>query len=426
MKTNILATAVALSDLDLLARLDALAGSERETTAELVGHLAALELRPSLYLAQGYGSLFSYCTQALRLSEDAACNRIHAARACQRFPVILDLLGSGALSLSSVKMLRPHLTAENHEAVLAKAVNRTRRDIEALVAELAPKPDVPASVRKLPVPKMAVPVAELAQSYDAPFASDTAAPSTMGSPTPSPSRPAFPIDRPNDGRPTEASPTHAVRPAARPIVQASAPGRYRVQFTIGQQTHDKLQRVQALLRRETPGGDLAVIFDGALDLVLERVEKAKFGRSSKPERRTDDTWLRRRAYEMRIRPGTDKGEVRASAPAGHVWPESKTAQTQDDRPPSRHIPNAVKRAVWRRDGGQCAFVAVTGRRCSERNFLELHHIRPYALDGSATVGNISLRCRRHNQYEADLLFGPRDPLTVSETREWYQSVPPTP
>jgi len=80
----VLATAVALSDGDLLARIDALAGNEREASAELVAHLAALELRPAAYAAQGYGSLFNYCTQALRLSEDAACNRIEAARICRR------------------------------------------------------------------------------------------------------------------------------------------------------------------------------------------------------------------------------------------------------------------------------------------------------------------------------------------------------
>ena len=58
MKNNILATAVALSDRELLARIESLARSERETGAALVAHLAALELRPSLYVAQGYGSLF--------------------------------------------------------------------------------------------------------------------------------------------------------------------------------------------------------------------------------------------------------------------------------------------------------------------------------------------------------------------------------
>src|SRR6185503_17327386 len=150
MSTNILALAFALSDHDLLARIGDLAEREREATVELVAHLAALDARPSLYATRGHGSLFTYCTDVLRLSEDAACNRIYAARACRLFPVILDRLASGAVSLTSVRMLRPHLSSENHEAVLAKASGKTLREIEALIAELAPRPDVPTSVRKLP------------------------------------------------------------------------------------------------------------------------------------------------------------------------------------------------------------------------------------------------------------------------------------
>src|SRR5881396_664120 len=134
MNTNMLVLASSLSDQALLARVGALAD------------------RPSLYAARGYGSLFDYCTQVLRLSEDATCNRIHAARACRSFPVILDHLASGAMSLTSVRRLRPHLTPENHEAVLARACGRSRREIEAFIAELAPRPDVPSSMRKLPVP----------------------------------------------------------------------------------------------------------------------------------------------------------------------------------------------------------------------------------------------------------------------------------
>jgi hypothetical protein len=150
MKTDILAIADALPDQNLLARLDVLAGGEREATVELVAHLAALDRRPTVYAAQGYGSLFAYCTQAPQRSEDATCHRIEAARACRRFPVILDLLASGDLTLTSVRLLSRHLTPENHKALLKKASRRSRRQIEALVAELAPQPDVPSSVRKLP------------------------------------------------------------------------------------------------------------------------------------------------------------------------------------------------------------------------------------------------------------------------------------
>jgi len=65
----------------------------------------------------------------------------------------------------------------------------------------------------------------------------------------------------------------------------------------------------------------------------------------------------------------------------------------------------VDRAAWTRDEGQCGFVSKDGRRCTERAFLEFHHIQPFALGGPATAENISLRCRRHNQYEAELVFG---------------------
>jgi hypothetical protein len=69
----------------------------------------------------------------------------------------------------------------------------------------------------------------------------------------------------------------------------------------------------------------------------------------------------------------------------------------------------VKRAVWLRDGGRCAFVASAGRRCNERAFLEFHHREPYAIGGEAAVANISLRCRQHNAYEGQLAFGTRVP-----------------
>jgi 5-methylcytosine-specific restriction endonuclease McrA len=160
----------------------------------------------------------------------------------------------------------------------------------------------------------------------------------------------------------------------RPIVQPTAPQRYRLQFTVGQETHDVLRRLQTLLRREIPDGDPGAIFDRAAKLLLERVEKEKLGGATKPRRPA-------------IRSGTDS---RKGVP----------------RPPSRHIPDPVKRAVWRRDGGQCAFVSGTGRRRSETAFLELHHRRPYAMKGPATVDNIALRCRHQNVYEAELVFGP--------------------
>jgi hypothetical protein len=359
MNTNILALASSLSDHDLLARIAVLAGTEREATVELVAHLAELDIRPALFAAQGFGSLFTYCTEVLRLSEDATCNRIQAARACRDFPVILDLLASGALSLTSVRILRPHLTPENHEAVLARACRRSRREIEALVAALAPRPDAPSSVRKLPMATPASARTLPATGVDAAIAGSPEAAPHVSSPPPPPT-------------------------ARRPIIETTSPERYRVQFTIGKESHDKLRRLRALLRREIPDGDPGAIFDRALTLLLEKVEKAKLGATAKPRPRS-------------IRPGADR--------------ELRTPIL-----PSRDVPRHVQRAASQRDGGQCGFVSKDGHRCTERTFLEFHHIVPYARGGLATVENISLRCRRHNQYEAQLVFGPHGTSVVSEAR----------
>jgi hypothetical protein len=92
----------------------------------------------------------------------------------------------------------------------------------------------------------------------------------------------------------------------------------------------------------------------------------------------------------------------------------KFAATQKPRPNgahgarggSRHVPAGVKRAVWLRDGGRCAFVGEGRRRCAERGFLEFHHVRPHAVGGPPTVENIEVRCRAHNAYEAELYYGP--------------------
>jgi len=368
MSMNTLALASGLSDHDLLARIGVLAGREREATVELVAHLAVLDARPALFAAAGHGSLFTYCTEVLRLSEDATCNRIQAARACRDFPVILDRLASGAMSLTSVRILRPHLTLENHEAVIARACGRSRREIEALVAELAPRPDVPSSVRKLPT---ATPAPKLVPATTSP--ATRVEPPTLASPEPAP-----PVSSP--------PPLLTTR---RPVIETTSPERYRVQFTIGKESHEKLRRVQALLRREIPNGDPGAIFDRAITLLLEKVEKAKLGAAAKPRPRP-------------IRPGADR-------------------QLRTPIVPSRDVPTHVKRAVSQRDGGQCGFISRDGRRCTERTFLEFHHIVPHARGGLATLENISLRCRRHNQYEADLVFGPRGPSVVREKHGFQES-----
>ncbi len=329
-----------LSDGELVAEVTRLARYERHATAELVAALAELDAR-RLYLGQGCSSMFTYCTQVLHLAEHAAYNRIEAARAARRFPVILTLLADGRVHLSAVRLLAPHLTQANHADVLREASHKSKREVEQIVAKLHPQPDVAASVRKLPSPR-----------------------ATRASVQPrTPGSQQAPI-----GATSVASPAPR-RSAVAPL----APERYEVQFTVGRETYEKLRRVQDLLRHRVPNGDPAVIFERAIMLLLEDLEKK---------------WI---AVTDRPRP-------------------SVTANKH-----SRHVRAEVRRTVWARDSERCKFEGPHGR-CTETGLLEFHHVVPSAAGGATTADNLELRCAAHNRYEAEQYFGQGFPMFVREER----------
>jgi len=298
MDTNFLALAANLTDEALRAKVKVLAQCSREVTVELIAHLAELAAR-KLYCSEGPGSLFRYCTEILRFSEAAACNRIKAARAVRRFPVILELLADGRVNLTTIRLLSPHLTPENHHALLAEATGLTRRQVDKLVARLAPQPDVAPSICKLPAPKAAIPVAPA---------------------------PVVPND---DLRKTAISPSEEYPPGPiaailapathRPAIAPLAPERYRVQFTIDQETEEQLRRLQDLLRREIPDGDPGAIFVRALPLLFLEFHHANEPYALGGEATAENMALRCRAhnvYEAALIFGPyDPARVR-EAPAG--------------------------------------------------------------------------------------------------------------
>ena len=332
-----------LSDSDLLAEVARLAASERAATVRLIAALAEVDSR-RLYLGQGCSSLFVYCTTLLRLSEHAAYGRIEAARAARRFPVLLEMLARGELTLTSLCLVAPHLTEPNHLDVLARVRRRCKREVEDIVASLRPTPDVPTVLRKVPGRTSAT---------EQKTAVTIAPPQTR-------TVRAHPSDVRDVSAPTPEAETLATAPPA--AVRPLAPERYKLQVTIAAETRAKLQRAQDLLRHSLPSGDVALILDRALELLVRELERKKAAAVDQPR------------------------------------------NGANSRTNSRHIPAQVRRAVWRRDEGRCAFVGAE-RRCDATAFLEFHHVTPYADGGESSAENIQLRCRAHNQYEAELFFG---------------------
>jgi len=135
---------------NLLRDFSALIEKDRRDTATLLAYIAEVDRR-KLYLEHACPSMFAFCTKCFHMSEAVAARRIRAGRATCRFPCILGMVARGELHLSGIHQLAGHLTDENYEEVLQRARHRSMREIERLIAEISPKPDVPTSIRALPI-----------------------------------------------------------------------------------------------------------------------------------------------------------------------------------------------------------------------------------------------------------------------------------
>jgi hypothetical protein len=169
-------------------------------------------------------------------------------------------------------------------------------------------------------------------------------------------------------------------PHRQPAVKPLSPDRYQIRFTASASTRDKLVEAQDLLRHVVPNGDAAEIIDRALTLLLKELKRRRFAAADRPRR--------------------------SRGPA----------------PGSRTIAARVRRDVATRDDERCAYVSEHGRRCNTRAFVQFHHVDPYGMGGEATVERTELRCRAHNEYEAELFYG--RPWRERSTRPGTSTPPP--
>jgi len=331
-----------LSNEALVRELKESIAQDGPHTARQVALIAEVRRR-RLFAEAGYPSIYRYCVGELHLSEDAAWKRLQVASAARECPGVLAALAEGRVHLSGLTLLAPHLTPQNADELLATATLKSKREIERLLAERFPKPDLPALVRAIPqpVPTVGAPGFQLQTIAN-----------TESKPAPGQvSGPVIPSH-------IETPP-----PAEYARVAPLAPQRYGIQFTLDQAGHDLLRQVQDLLGHEVPRGDLAEVIVRALKAYAALLEKKKHAATEDP----------------------------------------RAARRQ--KPDSRHVPAHVKRIVRKRDKGQCTHVSESGHRCEARSDLQYDHILEYARGGEATAGNIRLRCRAHNRLGAERTYG---------------------
>ena len=334
-----------LSDDALLHGFATLVAQDRRTTAALLAHIAEIDAR-HLYLRAGFESMRAYCMREIHLSEDAAITRITVARLARQLPALFLAIADGRLHLTAVRLLAPRLNAANVAEWIAAAANRSLGEIGVLLAHRYPQAE---SLRLDDgiAPQVVVVQPAGANSHVLKRASGT------------------PQQMLDESLPAGATPVPVaveVAPRVRTRIAPLSPERYTLQVTLPGGTHDKLRRVQALLGHAVPSGDVAQVLDRALDALLLQLEKRKFGLAEQP---------------------------RVSRPVANI----------------RCIPARVRRAVYIRDAGRCAFVGQNRVRCNATSRLEFDHVVPVAHGGRSTAGNLRLLCRAHNRYEAERILG---------------------
>src|SRR6185503_15380725 len=264
-----------LADHVLLRTLAAIVTQDRVTTAEMLALIAEVDRRGS-FRGEGFSSMYRYCVEKLRMSEDVACKRILTARAARRFPAILPAIADGRLAISTVALLSTHLKTKHAEALLMDAVDKTRAEVELLIAARFPKEDVPTTL---------IPVAAAAAiPAVAPTQSDV--PNSASPPQSAPEVVANAEALSAPGRITPPSPSQdppsPASPAPQRRVAPLSPGRFELRLTISQQLHDKLRRAQELLSHSVPDGDIPQLLERALDELITKQERLKFAATDKP------------------------------------------------------------------------------------------------------------------------------------------------
>jgi 5-methylcytosine-specific restriction endonuclease McrA len=340
-----------LPDHALTTRLLEIRTHERSLLVELLGLLAELDRRRTV-LALGYSSLFSFCTDHLGLTKASAFRRTTAARLLARFPVVAAYLADGRVNLTTLVELRDVLDETHATEILDRAAGRTEDQVKQLVAALRPQPAPPDLLRKLPDQRNdssgsgpePVPDSTAHQAKQLPIAASP----LPGAPAPPPAQPAPAPARPSAG------------PAA--TLLPIAPERHVLRVTVSATFVADLGAVRQALSHKLPGAGLEEVLHECLRITLARVQRRRRG-------------------------------------------SGKNTSAKTPPPGSRYVPAAVRHEVWTRDGGQCAFVGTTGRRCASRHQLELHHVDPFARGGLPTTANLTLRCRAHNRHEAEQDFG---------------------
>src|SRR5512145_3218378 len=335
----------------LADRLASLLRREQGAFADFLLALADFDRR-RLWEPLGYSGLFHFLHRHLGMSKGAAHYRKVAAELIQRVPEVVEPLRAGTLCITSIIELAKVLTPENREEVLPRFFNCSRREAQAVSAELAPMEAAPRRTVVTALPAVAARTPEVRAPVLLPLAPATSRPQV-------PCAPSMPVQSVEPAAPPAQA--QAPRSAAQPLTADLR----RLHVTVSKRFLEKVEAARDALSHSHPAADVEQILEAGLDLLLERAAKRR-------------------------------GLVKK--------PRSQPNPVADDGNP-RQVPAAVRREVFVRDDGRCQWPTVGGGICGSTHRVELDHIVPVGRGGRPTVTNLRVLCDAHNALAARQTYG---------------------
>lgn len=309
------------------------------------------------YLAYGSPTFHHFCVNVLGMSEDSAWRRIHAAKLIDQFPeVVKPLIANGDVHLTGLALLDRVITPENGEQLIRESAGKSTTEIKAIVAREAPESGL-SRVRRVARKQLSE---QTWQFY-------AVMPKNVNER----------LQRITDMRGDDDY--DAILDAALCL--------YETELRVRKQK--ALKRPQKINAKKAPAPVTAatsasVSADDAEVKPVETIADANPDDTTTPP-----------AYEYRA-----LTELGAS-----VALEDAASMRRDESRFKRYIPRPLERFVRERDGHQCTYIGIDGRRCCARRHLEVHHIIAVALGGMTVVWNLTLLCSAHNKYQAELDLG---------------------
>ncbi|MEZ4755109.1 MAG: HNH endonuclease signature motif containing protein [Bdellovibrionota bacterium] len=213
-----------LTNTELLNKTKSLALDERKTMIDLLVHLVEVDKR-SLYLEQGYSSMFDFLVRALSFSESNASRRIKAIRALALQPKAEKLLRDGSLTISSLCIASVAIKTDSESIDRFKGASA--RKAEQIAAEYKPAPKKKLRDSVKPIGRKLEPI-ELALLDS-----------------------TFNVERTD--------------------IKNLAPVEHEVKFRAGEEFTDKLEEVKKLLSGKYPAGiTLEQVFTECMDTLLDK------------------------------------------------------------------------------------------------------------------------------------------------------------